>query len=46
MSTIKKKILFALQKKGDPSDSDVIYLGKFLDWEEASDYFKNGKLKN
>ena len=36
----KNKKEIRIGKKGDQNDFDVIYLGRFLSWEEANDYFK------
>lgn len=41
----KKENIIRTAKKGDPSNSDVTYLGKFLDWKEASDYFKECQVE-
>lgn len=36
----KKENIIRTAQKGDPSDSNVIYLGRFLNCEEATGYFK------
>lgn len=40
----KKRKYYSHCPKGDPSDLNVIYLGRFLDWKEANDYFKVCKV--
>lgn len=41
----KNKKGIRIGKKGDQNDSSVIYLGRFLNWEEANDYFKECKIE-
>lgn len=36
----KNKNEIRIAKKSDQNDSNVIYLGRFLNCEEANDYFK------
>lgn len=41
----KNKKGIRIGKKGDQNDSNVIYLGRFLNWKEARDYFKECKIE-
>lgn len=46
MFMIKKEKKVRICRQGNPDNSNVIYLGRFLSWEEVNDYFKECQVES